>query len=362
MASRIVIVLASITLFLAGLAVWVARQALDTDQWVETSSSLVRDPAVQKTTAAYLSDQLVGSTQVTSRLEEALPDQFSALAAPLSGFIGDAAENAALRALQSGAFQQLWEDAQRRTHEQLVAVIEGDERQVYLDLRPMLGQVATRVGLGPQAVANVESQGVLGRVKILEDDQVKTIRVAGRGLRALAWVLALLAIGLFTASVWLARGRRREALLQAGLGIAVAGLLLLAMRRVLGGDVVAALADGGASTPAAQATWNVATSLLREIAGSFVVLGILLVAAALFAGPTSAATRLRQMVGPTLRDRPGVAYSIVAVVLLLVLLAGILPASGRLLGLLIYSALAVGGVVTLRRQIISELPPPREAT
>lgn len=361
MSSRILVVLASLTLFLAGLAVWVARQALDTDQWVDTSSSLIRDRAVQEATAAYVSDELVSATDVTARVRGALPDNLSALAAPLTGVIGDAAENATLRALQSGAFQQTWENAQRRTHEQLVAVVDGDAKQVILDLRPMLGQVASRIGLGPQVVTRVESQQALGQVKVLDEDQVKTIRIAGRGLRALAWVFSLLAIALFAAAVWRAPTRRREALFQAGIGIAVAGLALLVLRRALGSDIVATLADGGATTAAAQSTWNIATSLLREIAGSFVVLGTVVVAAAWFAGPSRWARRARTFAAPTLRERPGLVYTLVGVVLLIVLLSGVLPASGRPLGLLIYVVLAFAGLAALRRQLIAESDGPPAA-
>ena len=354
MSSRILVVLATVTLFLAGLAVWVARQALNTDEWVQTTSALARDPGVQEATAAFLADELVTSTDLAARVQEGLPPQLQALAGPLTGVIGEAAENAAVRALESGAFQDLWEQAQRRAHEQLVAVVEGDEQQVVLDLRPMLGQVAKRVGLSDQAVARVESQAVVGQVEVLDEDQVGTIRTAGRGLRALAWVLALLAIALLVATVWVARDRRREALLRAGIGVAVAGLALLALRRVLGSEIVATLADNGASTPAAQATWEIGTSLLREIARSFVVLGVVLIAAAWFAGPSRWATRGRAAIAPTLRDRPEVAYTVVGAVLLIVLLLGVLPGTGRLLGLLIYVVLAIAGTAALRRQVIAE--------
>jgi hypothetical protein len=352
--SRILVVVASITLFISGLAVWVARQALDTDEWVETSSALVRDPEVQKATAAYLGDEIVKTTDLETRVEDALPQNLQALAGPLTGVLGDVAQRASLRALQSGAFQTLWEEAQRRAHEQLVEVVDGDAQQVYLDLRPMLGQVAVRIGLGPQVASRLESQQLVGRIEVLQEDEVSTIRRAGRALKGIAWVLALVSIALLFAAVWTAQGRRRQALLHVGIGIAVAGLALLVLRRVLGSEIVDTLASGGASQPAAQSTYDISTSLLREIARTFVVLGLVLMIAAWFAGPSRLATRARVFLTPTLRDHPGLAYAALGALLLLFLLSGWLPASGRLFGLVIYVGLLIAGVSALRRQVLAE--------
>ena len=69
--------------------------------------------------------------------------------------------------------------------------------------------------------------------------------------------------------------------------------------------------------PAAHAALSIATSILSDIAGAFVVIGIPLIAAAWFAGPSRYATRAREFIAPFLRERPEWTYAIVAAIMLL---------------------------------------------
>jgi hypothetical protein len=348
----ILVVLASIVLLFAGLAVWVARQALDTDDWVDTSSALIRHPAIQQETASYVADQLIDQAAVTAKLRQILPPRAQALAAPAAGAIPEIAERTTLRALRSGAFQKLWEQTNRVAHQQLVRLVKGDTNAaVVFDLRPMLGQVATRIGLGPGIVDKMPPDR--GRVELVRPDELVTARKIARGLRALAIVLVLLAIILEVAAVWAAHDRRRT-LMHAGLGILFAGLLLLILRRVLGSVVVGELTSGGASEPAAQATWDIGTSLLRQIAASVVGLGLVVMTCAWLAGPARWAARGRRWMGPTLRDQPIIAFTVALGALLVLLLVGIIPGSGRPVLIGIYIVLVVGGVIALRRQVQAE--------
>src|SRR5262245_105258 len=110
----LLVVLASVVLFVACLAVWVARQALDTDEWVKTSSSLVRDPAIQQETASYLADQLIDQRALTDRIRQILPYRTDPLAPVAAGAVAELAERTTVRAMRSGAFQTLWEETNRR--------------------------------------------------------------------------------------------------------------------------------------------------------------------------------------------------------------------------------------------------------
>ena len=345
----ILVVIATLVFFLAIFSVWVARQALDTDEWVDTSSSMVRDPAIQESTAAFVADQLVDQAALTGRIQELLPDRADALAAPAAGGIAELAERTTLRALRSGAFQSLWEETNRRAHEQLVELVEGDaEAAVVFDLRPMLGRVADRVGLGADAVEQLPEDR--GRVTLVRSDELETVRTAGRLLRGLAIVLVVLALLLYAGAVWAAEGRRRKTLLHIGAGIFIAGLLALVLRRVLTGGIVEALTANGAAEPAAAATLEIGTSLLREIAGSVLVLGLVVMLCAWLAGPARWATRAREWMGPTLRDQPGIAYAVALTALTVIVAIGILPGSTRVIPLLLYAALVIAGVTVLRRE------------
>src|SRR6476661_2141879 len=63
-------------------ALWVNRQALDTDNWVDTSGQLLDDQHIRGALSGYLVDQLYTNVDVAGELQAALPAQVAALAGP----------------------------------------------------------------------------------------------------------------------------------------------------------------------------------------------------------------------------------------------------------------------------------------
>ena len=178
-------------------------------------------------------------------------------------------------------------------------------------------------------------------------------------MRTLRWVSVVLLIVLLVAGVALAPDRARG-IVYAGVALLIAGLLLLVARRAGGNYIVNTLADSGTDEPAARATWSIATSLLHDIAGALVVLGVVDIAAGWLAGGTSWARSARRFATPALTAHGGLVYAGVLVLLLVLLAAGLLPAAGQLWAIVFYALLAAAGVWALRRQVIREaagLPP-----
>jgi hypothetical protein len=173
----------------------------------------------------------------------------------------------------------------------------------------------------------------------------------------LALVLPVLSLGLFATAVYLARGRRRETLLAAGLGLMAAGALVLVARGLLGGQVVDSLASTEAVRPAASAAWSIGTSILRDVAQAAIVIGIPLVAAACLAGPSRLATAIRRLAAPWLREQPELVYTATAAAVLIVIAWGPIPATQKALPVLVMIAVVITGVEALRRQTAREFPP-----
>lgn len=347
MLSRVLLSLACLVAVVAALGAWADRQLLDTNEWVDTSGALLRDPAIQNATAAYLSDQLVDTPQVTAKLREDLPPRLAPLAGPLTAGLGELADRVVKRVIASGAFAKVWSETNRLAHEQLLAVINGDSgllssRGVILDLRPELGVLAERIGVAPGQT------GDKGRVRILRGDTLDNVRHAVTILRDVRWISLALLVILLVAGVAVARNRAR-ALGGAGAALIVAGLLVLVVRRVAGTYVVDEASAHGAGRPAAEATWRIATSLLADIAVTGIVLGLVLAAGAWLAGGTRWARSVRRFTAPVLIDHPELAFAVVVVLLALLLLGGLLPTVGGGWAVLAYLVGAAAGVWALRR-------------
>jgi hypothetical protein len=359
LAARALVLVGTLLAVLAIGSIWVSRQALETDQWADTSSQLLEDPAIQAAVATYLVDQLYANVDVPAELRQALPPRAEALAAPAAGALRRGAEEVAQRALDRPRVQQAWEAANRAAHATLVSIVEGggdiastEQGTVALDLRALVAEVGERTGLGADVAQRLPQDAAT--IEILRSDQLETAQTVGELLKPLALVLTLLMLACFAAAIAVARGHRRETLRAAGVGLVFAGAIALVVREIGGGVVVDELATTAAAQPPAEAAWRIGTSLLAEVATATIAYGLLVVAGAWLAGPTRAAVALRARLAPYLRS-PELTYGAVAAVVLLVLLWGPTEGTRRVLPALVLLALLVAGVEALRRQTRREL-------
>ena len=175
-------------------------------------------------------------------------------------------------------------------------------------------------------------------------------------LKGLGVVLPALALIVFALAIYLSGIRRRETLLAVGLNIIGVMFLVLILRRIGGGAVVNSLAKEDSVRPAAESTWAIGTRILQQIAWAGIVIGIPVVFAAWLAGPRNAAVEARRWMAPAMRDRAGLAWSVYAVIVLLIVAWGPIPALRMPVTLLIILALSIWGFAVLRRQCIREFP------
>lgn len=347
--------LALLLLLVGSLTVWVKRQALDTDNWVDVSGQLLEDEDVRTLTATKLVDALFSGPNLEGRVAAILPEELKGLAGPATGLLREAALPAAERMLADPRTQRLWREANRKAHEQLIAVLDGEENgiliadggDVILDLRPLVRRLGDRVGLDPGLL------GERGLVVLMSDDRVPAAQDAVKAIRTTSVLVLLGVIVLIVLAVWLAEGFRRTMLLALASGVIVIGGILLVVRRVVGDVVVDALTDPS-SRDAGNAVWLIGTSLLHDLALALLSYGVVLLVGAWLAGPSRWAVAIRRRLAPAMRDHVWWVYGVVAVVFLAALAWG--PASGdrRLLGTLVLAALIVAGVEVLRRQIVRE--------
>jgi hypothetical protein len=380
----ILLVLASVALFTGAFAVWVNRQALNTDNWKTTSSKLLADPQIQAALGPYLVDQLFSNADVAGAIQQRLPSNLQGLAGPASAGLRQLADRAAPKILARPRVQDAWVAANTAAHERLLKIINGGgpvvstaNGEVALDLNALVKQLAADLGVSSQvAVAQAQLQGpagaqakaqlqqrlnitvpaASGRLVIMRSDQLKTAQDVAGAVKGLAIVLPALAILLYALAIWLARGRRRHALRTVGWCFVVVGALLLLVRRVGGNEIVHSLVKVPSNEAAVHQAWTIATSLLFAIAVALVVYGLVFVLAAWLGGPTRPAQSVRKLAAPELRESPAVAYGAVGGLLLLLVIWGPTPAFRQLAWILVFAALLALGVTALRRQTAAEFP------
>jgi hypothetical protein len=352
---------ASLLLVLSIFAVWANRQVLNADNWSETSMQLLENDAVRTQVSGFLVDQLYANVDVTGEVRNALPPRLKPLAAAAAGSVRNLAEQVTDRALQRPRVQEFWRAANRITAQQFINIAKGDSKAisssgnaVVLDLRVVLTDVGTRLGLPSSLLDRIPPDA--GRIKILTSNQIGTLQDFASALQGLSIVLPVLAGLMFAGAVYLAEGRRRRTLMWVGIDLVLAGAVALIARNVIGGYVVDSLTRTEAARPAADAVWSIGTRILRDVGQAVIIIGLPVLFAAWFAGPTRPAVALRRAAAPWLRERPDITYGVVGVVFLLIVWWGPIPATRKPILVLIMIGLVVLGVEALRRQTAEEFP------
>jgi hypothetical protein len=342
-------------------AVWANRVLFSPDNWANTSTQLLQDPTIRDGAANYLVDQLYANVDVAALIKSGLPPRLQPLAGPAAGALRNGAVQTASLALSRPRVQTLWAKANRAAAQTFVAVVNGGKGAVAvnggvvtLNLSSILDQVAARLGLPANLVSKLPPS--VANLTVLKSNQLKFVQDAGKALKGLALLLTILVPVLYLLAIALARGHRRRTLMTVGFAIVVAGVLVLLGRSIINTQAAASLAKDATLRPTVHDVLSISTSMLTEIAGAFVIVGLVAVVAASFAGPARPMIAARHAIAPFLRDHPDWTFGLTVSVMALIFLWQPIPATGTPAGIIVFLALALFGTALLRRQVAIEFP------
>jgi hypothetical protein len=338
-----------------GFAVWANRQALNSDNWVDTSSALLEDDDIRTAVGLFIIDRLYQSDAVEERLTEVLPPRLVPLAKPAAAGLKEVAQRNAGRVLGTAAALQAWEAANRTAHQTLLRIVESDAASgdVSLQLGSLFEQMANATGLPPEAVEKLPPN--VSELQIASGDKLQTARDALDLFKTLLWVLLVLAVGTFAAAIALSRDRRAT-ILKVGGCLMFAGIALFAVRTIGGSLVTDALADAPNAHAVADDVWAIATSLLVDVAGGSFLFGLFLALGAWLVGEGRRATAIRRVFAYSLRERPGLVRAGLGVAILLLVIWGPVPWTQRLWGIAIFTVLAFLWLELVRRLTLEQFP------
>ena len=358
---RALVVLGSILAFLSVFAIWIERQALNTNDWVDTSGRLIQNEEIRAAVGEYLVDQLYDNVDVEKELEGILPGETKELAGPVSGGLRQVAGSGAEEVLKTSTAQELWKDANRAAHEQLLAVLEDkgeavstENGEVTLNLGSLVTNLAQQVGIGVQLAEKLPPDA--GQVTILRSDQLKTAQDIVVGIKGLALVLSLLTLLSFGLAIYLSRDGRWVTVLFCGVGLVAAGFAAIVFRQVAGGIVVDQLVKEESVKSAAEAAWSISTSLMVSIATTLIVFGVLFGIAGWLGSPTGSARSTRRFMAPALRDYAPYVYTGWVIVVCIYFLSSSVQNLRSFLTTLIVAGFVAFGIHELRRQAAEEFP------
>lgn len=354
------IAIATVLAVVSTLTTWVKVQALETDSWVELSEELILQEEVQEALAVYIVNELYDALDIPGELENALPDDFGGLAGPISAALRGPATDGVKQLLASNQFRAVWTTVNRAAHETLVAIIRDEtiegtstaDGEVTLDLRALLVATAESLGLSGDRIAQLPEDA--GKVVIFQSDELAAVQDAVKLLDLMSWFLFLVVVALYAAAVYLARDRRRIMLRRVGVGLIVAGVVILVARSVAVQSLTTSLVESPSNRPLVEITAGVATALIRQMAWTGVVFGVLIVLFATLLGEGPRATATRRFLAPLFTASAWAVAGGTVVALLILLWWNPGGMFDRWPATLLTIGLIVGAVIVLRRQALRD--------
>jgi hypothetical protein len=311
--AALLIVVACVLAPLGVVAIWARNQVTNTDRYVATVAPLAQDPAIQqaitdKITAQVftyldvrgLTTQAVQALTSRGNLPPQVADQLQALAGPIANGVESFTRSQVARIVQSQAFADAWVQANRAAHQELVKALTGEgggaitveNDTVSINLAAFIqtvkGQLVAAGFTLAERIPQVNASFVLFQSK-----DITRARSAFNLLTTLGNWLPFIALLLLALGVYVAKDHRR-ALMGAGLGVAVAMLLLALGLAVFRSIYLDAVPAAVLPHDAAAVLYDTIVRFLRAGLRTVFVLGLVVAAGAFLTGQSISAIRTRQ--------------------------------------------------------------------
>jgi hypothetical protein len=321
----VLVAVSCLLVLLSATVVCAHRTLLNTNTFVGTVAPVFKNPAVASGVAARATDELFTELNLQARLRAALPPKAGFAAVPITNATKGFVAGELTKVLASPRFQAVWTAALATTHQQLVAVLRGQDTAavstsggyIVLHTIPLINQALGKVsGLASDLTgkhvtlpaitsADVPQQQVaklskalgvplpasFGEITLVRSSDLATVRRGVKAFDGLTLVLPLVTIALIALCLWLSVNRRRT-VLQLAAGVSL--LMIVERRVVLHEQSVLA---GAAHNP------QLASDVLGDLLHGFFVLtgwilGVALVVLviAVLAGPYRWAAAIRSWV------------------------------------------------------------------
>ena len=312
----ILIVLGCVLAPLSAASVWVSTQVTNTDAYVETVAPLIEDPALQKALANPVTNEVFRRLDIQGTAEEVLQtvadrtdlpplieNRLLGLAVPLTDGVQSFVSDQVNAMVASEDFKQLWVEANRTAHQELVATLTG-ERQgavqvtdgtVSVNIAPFVGLVKQRLIDRGFTVAE-RIPDVQASFVVLQSADLARAQRLFAVLDTLGTIFPFIVLAVLAGGVLLAVDRRR-ALVGAGLGLALAMLVLAIVLALVRARYLAAVPPDVLPRGAAITLFDTIVRFLRSTLRTALLLGLVVAFAAWVAGPSGAAVRTRRFVG-----------------------------------------------------------------
>lgn len=295
---------------LSVVAVWTANQVSDTGRYVANVAPLISDAAIQRTLTDKLTSQITARLDVqglTNQAAAALSQQgltragdlLGSVSGPVASGVNSFIHDQVGTVVASPQAAQLWDQANRIVHAQMVKVLSGQDRsavtvvngQATLNLSPIIDEVKKNLAAKGLTIVN-KIPPVNPTYPLFPAKALIQAQTAYQLLNTLKIALPILTVVLLGLGVYVAK-RHRRALIGAGLGVAASMFVLGAGLMVFRGIYLDSVPTKTLPADAATALYDTLVRFIKTGLRMVLVVGLLVAIGAFFTGPSITAVKTR---------------------------------------------------------------------
>lgn len=295
-------ILAAILLPAAIITVWTRNTVLDTNEYVGTVAPLAQDENVQEAVTFRVTEAIAEAADFRTIAEEALPPDAQVLAGPIEAGAKSLVGEVVGVVVASDQFAQLWEDANRAAHENILPLLEGrgndlvdtEDGRVVLKLGSVAVEAVGLVDerLGTDLADQIPEERLDAELVLIDSNELADAQSLVRLIDNMSWISVILVLALFVGTLFFAEKRRLGAR-RLGLAIAVPALLCLLGYAWARDQYLSGLPADVHNPDAAAATFDILTRFLLRSLRTILVVGVVVVLGAWVVGPSNGARRVR---------------------------------------------------------------------
>jgi len=310
----ILVVVASLLVPLSIVAGWVHRDIVSEQGYVNTVAPLARQSAVTDAIANRVVEVLFSKAKVENRVTDLLPDFLDPLGRALTSSVEGLAQKQVGDILASSEFEQIWTEANRAAHTEVVRLFTGRGKvvktqgdAVVVDFGALANDVRQRlVKKGVTVLKLVKVPPGVATITLVQSPAIERAQPAFALLDDVSTVLPFVTLGLFVLAV-VVSPRRRRMVVVGGVGCALMCAVFLVGLSVAREFYLTATSNADLNQPAAEAVYDTLTRALPDYAWAFVGVGVVAAVVAFVSDPARLARLTRLVRGDRVARSTGLA-------------------------------------------------------
>ncbi len=193
----------------SNLLFWTANTIVDNQKFTAATSPLIKTPSIQKSLAAYTTDQLFQGNYVQNYISQALPPKAAFLAPSIADQLKPAVNKQLVKTFENPKVQNAWNNALTKSHDLIIKAATNYQGNGTIDLSQFFKYVTNNIS-NPKLsfLKNISLPPKFGNIVIINSSLLPSLHKIIINITNLKIILMLAFVISTVAAIWISKRKR----------------------------------------------------------------------------------------------------------------------------------------------------------